>query len=241
MYTVYIHINKVNNKRYIGITSQTVNNRWKNGYGYKSQKLFFRAIQKYGWDNFDHIIFAENLTKEQADKMEIALIALYKSNDNKYGYNVSDGGEKTTLGIKLSEEARCHMSEAHKGKVQTKETISKRVEQYSGTRHWLYGKHWDEKTKAKMRTAKLGKKQTKEHINNASITRYKPVLCVETQKTYKSLLEASKDLNVCKSSISEAVNGKRKTAGGYHWKFIDEIIINNPRTEVEITKITKEN
>lgn len=37
MYTVYIHINKQNKKKYIGITSMSVKERWKNGYGYSDK------------------------------------------------------------------------------------------------------------------------------------------------------------------------------------------------------------
>ena len=33
-YKVYVHINKVNGKRYYGVTCQKVNRRWKNGKGY---------------------------------------------------------------------------------------------------------------------------------------------------------------------------------------------------------------
>ena len=52
-YTVYIHINKINQKRYIGITSQTVNRRWrKDGQGYKQCKLFYRAIKKTAWGEY---------------------------------------------------------------------------------------------------------------------------------------------------------------------------------------------
>ena len=32
-WTVYVHINKVNGKRYVGITSLDVNDRWRNGDG----------------------------------------------------------------------------------------------------------------------------------------------------------------------------------------------------------------
>ena len=46
MYTLYVHI-APNNKKYFGITSQAPENRWGiDGRGYKTQRLFWRAIQK---------------------------------------------------------------------------------------------------------------------------------------------------------------------------------------------------
>ena len=46
-YKVYMHINKTNNKVYIGITSKSVEERWgRNGYHYKRNRHFWGAIQK---------------------------------------------------------------------------------------------------------------------------------------------------------------------------------------------------
>lgn len=53
-YTVYVHVNKINGKMYVGITSQTVEQRWRQGKGYKHCVFFYRAIEKYGWDGFEH-------------------------------------------------------------------------------------------------------------------------------------------------------------------------------------------
>ena len=53
---VYCHVNNVNGKKYVGITSKRPNDRWKNGYGYSRKFYFGRAIHKYGWDNFTHYI-----------------------------------------------------------------------------------------------------------------------------------------------------------------------------------------
>lgn len=45
MYTVYEHINKINGKKYIGITSQNPERRWGNNRnGYKSSPYFYSAI-----------------------------------------------------------------------------------------------------------------------------------------------------------------------------------------------------
>ena len=67
LYTVYQHKNKINGKVYIGITMQEPEKRWGvNGRNYKSSPHFYSAIQKYGWDNFEHNILYTNLTKEEA-------------------------------------------------------------------------------------------------------------------------------------------------------------------------------
>ena len=80
MYTVYQHKNKINGKVYIGITSQKLEQRWgSQGCNYKSSPHFYSAIQKYGWDNFEHNILFADLTKEQACLKEQELIKEYNS------------------------------------------------------------------------------------------------------------------------------------------------------------------
>lgn len=121
MYFVYMHINTTNNKKYVGITSQNPLKRWGNGKNYKKSSHFRKAVEKYGWDCFKHIIVESNLSKEEACKKEKELIIKYKTNDRKYGYNNSIGGEIGSLG------------NHHKLSKETKEKMSKSK---SGVKHW---------------------------------------------------------------------------------------------------------
>lgn len=91
-FKVYMHTSP-NNKRYIGITCQRPIKRWGgNGCGYVGNEYFWRAIQKYGWDNFQHEILFECLTKEEAEQKEIELIAYYDTTNSSKGYNMTAGG-----------------------------------------------------------------------------------------------------------------------------------------------------
>ena len=114
IWTVYVHIIPQSitkydyDKYYVGITSQPVKKRWgKNGRSYFGQ-LFYNIIQKYGWNNIEHYIAAENLTKNEAESFEQTLIKILKCNVNnneKYGYNVTKGGNVIT-GYKHTKEIR---------------------------------------------------------------------------------------------------------------------------------------
>jgi group I intron endonuclease len=91
MYSVYKHTSP-SGKVYIGVTKQKPQMRWQNGLGYRTQEYFYRAIQKYGWDNFVHEIVYQTENYTDANRMEIELIARYKSSDKNYGYNIEGGG-----------------------------------------------------------------------------------------------------------------------------------------------------
>lgn len=109
LYFVYIHTSP-KGKKYIGITSMNPpEKRWANGHGYAHNSHFTNAIQKYGWDNFEHEIVAENLSEEEAINMERRLIAEYNTINQDYGYNKTSGGE---IDKEYTEEVRKKISEA---------------------------------------------------------------------------------------------------------------------------------
>lgn len=101
-WTVYMHINKINGKKYIGITSTKPEKRWKNGHGYKKQ-MFYNAIKKYGWDNFEHKILYTELTECDAKSKEIELIDKYNTVFKEFGYNNDIGGGIGKIGVKNTE------------------------------------------------------------------------------------------------------------------------------------------
>ena len=55
----------------------------------------------------------------------------------------------------------------------------------------------------------------------------KPVRCIETNIIYLSTHEASRKLGIRQSSISLCCNGKCKTAGGFHFEFVNKEVNNN--------------
>ena len=57
------------------------------------------------------------------------------------------------------------------------------------------------------------------HNKQLAISKSKSVRCVETQICYPSLIEAEKDTGILRSSLSNCLCGKSKTAGKYHWEF----------------------
>lgn len=137
VYCVYVHINKTNSKMYVGQTCKIPQKRWDNGNGYKNQPYFWKAIQKYGWNNFEHDIVASNLTKDEADNFEKLLIKKLNLLDPAYGYNLREGGSHGRL------------SEEHKQKIS---------ESNSGEKHYMYGKHLADETKKKISDTHIGEK-----------------------------------------------------------------------------------
>lgn len=219
IYSVYIHINKINNKSYIGLTScQPPSLRWGGGSHYKNQ-YFYHAINKYGWDNFEHIIWATNLTYDEANHLEFLLIQLFNTDSREYGYNIDKGGN--SIG-KHSKETKLKIKQNHAD--------------FSGANHPMYGKHHSEKTKQKIREKALGRKHSQKQKEEMSIKfsgagnpRAKRVQCLETQQIFETAKEAAKWCGRDVSTLCKNCNGKTSYCGFHpvtgeklHWIYILE-------------------
>lgn len=96
LFKVYVHTSP-SGKRYVGITSKPTEYRWgKDGCGYKDNDHFWKAICKYGWDNFKHDVVATDLSLQDACDLESKLIAEYDTMNPEFGYNHTTGGNWST-------------------------------------------------------------------------------------------------------------------------------------------------
>lgn len=129
------------------------------------------------------------------------------------------GANSPNFGKHLSSETRLKMSESHKGHAVGHETRRKISEALKGANNPNYGKHLSSETRRKMSEAHKGKKVSEHVILSMTEATSKKVLCVETGEVYRSLSEASKAAGVSLGAISNALRGKSKTSGGYHWTY----------------------
>src|SRR5258708_39931387 len=96
-YQIYIHQNILNLKIYVGVTTH-IQDRWANqkwaafniNYIYYNSP-FYKAIRKYGWDNFTHQVIENHINKQEALDAERFWIEYFRSNikvfGTNYGYN----------------------------------------------------------------------------------------------------------------------------------------------------------
>lgn len=166
--------------------------RWKVG-SYDHCVKFYRALKKYGWDAFEHNILKDGLTLDEANYWEEYYIKTF--NTIEQGFNLNYGGKNRLH----SQETKDKMSKTRKGVSHSEQhclAISKALK---------------------------GKKKSAEAVRNNQLAQHrKEVECFETKVIYESLAAAERQTGVFRASISRCCRGKQKTAGGYHWRFLNE-------------------
>ena len=192
-YILYEHRNKINGKRYIGITNNTTKRWYGKGKHYAKCPYFFAAIQKYGWDNFEHNVLIYDLTREEASRLEKHYIKTLKTCDKAFGYNLAEGGVNapTMLGKHHSEETRQKMREAAQGRTISEEQKRKHSEVMTGLM--------------------VGSRNPKSRA----------VRCINTGEVFDTQREAAIAKNVLQSKISLCCQGKRNHTHGLKWEYLE--------------------
>ena len=111
---IYLTINKVNHKTYVG-QKMLKNKNWDKDNYLGSGKYLKCAIKKYGKENFEKFLIQFCNTKEELDKQEIFWIAEYRKRGLAQ-YNIANGGQGGGFHGKHSEETKRKLSEMQKGK-----------------------------------------------------------------------------------------------------------------------------
>jgi group I intron endonuclease len=97
---LYMIVNKINGKYYIGKTTTSLKHRWyfhKYNTAHDGKTYLYRAMRKHGVDNFEiHELGSHYKSDEELKKWEAAFIQLFKSQDPKRGYNLTAGGDGAT-------------------------------------------------------------------------------------------------------------------------------------------------
>lgn len=192
-YVLYEHRNKLNGKRYIGVTNNITKRWYGKGKHYDGCPYFWAAIQKYGWDNFEHKVLIYDLTREEASRLEKHFIERFRTRDKAFGYNLAEGGvdAPTMLGKHHSKETKAKMRKAALGR-----EISK--EQRESHSKW-------------MRENFVGKRNPKSRA----------VRCLNTGEVFESQCIAAKAKGVLQSKISKCCNGEAKHTHGLRWEYVN--------------------
>lgn len=202
-YKVYCYIFP-SGKRYIGQTKTSLAVRaGPDGSNYSGCIRFWNAIQKYGWHNLKSKILADNLTKEEADILEVKFIDFYDTTNPDFGYNMKLGG---------------HHSPPANGGYWAGKTLTEQHKE--NIRKSGIGRKHSEESKAKMR-AKAGHPQseeTKKKLSDMNKGVYHPPADPEAARRHKS--EATKkvwerrkalDKSTRKSLIGGRVRNNKST------------------------------
>lgn len=195
-YFVYRHV-APNGKMYVGITSKSNPiQRWgTNGIHYKNNKHFWNAIQKFGWDNFSHIIVAHGLSVDTACHLEEYLIKKYDSMTT--GYNQTSGGVCPT---EVTDEIRG--------------TISEKVRKYHNSlpegawSNKFKGHYVSDVTKKKISNKSVGRRKSQETIDK-QVSTFKANLTPDIRYRMGSSLRGKHLSEATKEKIRIANTGRK--------------------------------
>lgn len=241
---IYLVTNKINNKKYIGKTCRTLEQRWHehiyNAYAPRRKKYYFqKALKKYGEQNFIIEQIDEAFSENELNNKEIKWIKYYNSTDERYGYNLAPGGEggfttpvcKLSLdGIFLQEYNSISEACIDIGAKSSTPIINYCKGKYNTSFgfQWCYKEDLNKKINQKVKE----KKQT-----NVPVLQY--TIDGKFIREWSSVKEAEKTLKIAHSHICAVCRNKRKTANGFVWKYKKEEQIKMEREHIYKRKVSQ--
>ena len=163
---VYQITNKINGKKYIGqhagvdLKKYWQHNVYRAIAGFRGKPALYRAICKYGSENFEIKPLVVVETKSEMDRYEIDLIeSLDTANPNK-GYNITAGGGGS-YGTKKDEKTRAKMAASHTGLKMPESHRRKLAERNKGNKYAL-GRKMTKENFDKLMAAHIGAKRSDE-------------------------------------------------------------------------------
>lgn len=204
---IYCITNKVNNKKYIGLTTESAYARWLCHSTSKSNhiSLLKRSIDKYGKENFIIDILGGAYSYHELGELEDYYINLYNTLDSNFGYNLRSGGNQN---FKHHESTKNKISQTKKDNpyIPTKEYRKK-------LSNSLKGKSKSKEHNLKVGLANKGRKFSKEFLNKMTKHRIEnygkkvELINMETNEKliFDSIGELSRYLNYSKQRIRNSI------------------------------------
>jgi len=142
---IYLAVNKVNHKAYVGQTANRFHVRISNHINVaqmnRDETAFHRALRKYGKESFDFAVLEQCANRQLLDEREQYWIA-HLGCRTPIGYNRTDGGQGAT-GAEYTPERREKLRQSQLGernRMKNPETVRKHALAISGPRHIYWGK-----------------------------------------------------------------------------------------------------
>lgn len=206
---IYLTINLVNNRKYIGKKVYDSNANTYLGSG----TILKKAIDKYGRENFERIILEKCYTDEELSEAEIKWIKKYDAINNKEFYNLAEGG---TGGMRWKSIPHPMLGREHSDETKLKMSVSR-----SGKKNGMFGKGYLLEGE---KNGRYGSKATKKTIERTKEANSKKIICLDTGVVYSSITEAAKKNGFNRTTINHCCTGRYNKAHGMKWQYYDEYL-----------------